>query len=184
MDPAFRRCGVGKKSRSTTPGGEAGHAGGDIASAAGSCGQGDRPVGQELNLVGARSVESEWWREMKESLPTDCRLLQLNPLYALPRELLDALDKHVGGILDEDREGEHQLAAFCKENDLDGFWYRKPFNYPQLRPHHEDLLDDEHLHGYEGQWPLSKSEVKERCANVLAPAVITRNRMHYKQNHA
>lgn len=68
------------------------------------------------------------WRELHGALPASPLVTNHDPLYALPKELVTLLGTFAADMLGDREKDELLLAQFCEDNDINGFWNRKPFN--------------------------------------------------------
>jgi len=127
--------------------------------------------------VGDPPFENPHWRELKNRLGDDSRLLQIDPLYALPTDLFEALCEHAPELLGVDQSAEGLLAEFCQENDFAGFWHRKPFSYTLLDPQRRDLLDEEHMEAYRLAWASSSTFEIEAKVGEFLPGTVVGSRM-------
>lgn len=82
----------------------------------------------EMHLLELRGADdqSELWRELVASVGQECPLLQYEPLYCLPKELLMNLGKAIPGLLRRNGKAEKELAHMCQAYSLAGFWRRRP----------------------------------------------------------
>ena len=131
-----------------------------------------------FDLIGDPPFENPHWRELKERLGDDSRLLQIDPLYALPTDLFDTLREHAPEVLGPDKKVERLLARFCQENGFAGFWRHRPFSYPLLDPQGRGLLNEEHMRAYKRHWPtLQTFGIQEKIKGEFKPGTLVGSRM-------
>ena len=65
------------------------------------------------------------WAGLVRYLGEDCRLLDYEPLYPMPMQLIDLITQGLPGLLGDMEDNERHLTRFCEEPDIIGFaWQR------------------------------------------------------------
>ena len=126
-------------------------------------------------LVEQPVYESLHWQEICGFLGGDCPLLRSDPLYALPKELIEELQKHVPGLLEDLAEAEECLSRFCQEHSFAGFQHRRPFSHTLLSRRDRSILKSQELGKYaravsKGAKGIPPNVVRQQFGSMLVAA--------------